>query len=152
MTSSSEATPSGRSWPKPSTKRTDSCEAATAQSVSARFSPTKDDTPISAFGATSCADLGDFLRPPQHRHGGDREAGAPGAEQCQRRHGEIGELGHDRVAGLEPRLDEERGERIDGRVGLAVGEGFRLAEAERREVGRIAKGGHPRSLAGATPQ
>ncbi len=61
-----------------------------------------DDTPISAFGATSAQTLP--ISSARHSIGnsGDGEAGAPGGEQCQRRHGEIGELDHDRVAGLEP--------------------------------------------------
>jgi hypothetical protein len=65
---------------------------------------------------------------------------------------EIGELHGDPVAGLEPKLDEERGERIDGVVGLALGQGARASEAERRQIGRIGKGDDARSLAGAPPQ
>ena len=105
-----------------------------------------------SFRRDLLADLGDLFRPPQHRHGGDREPCAPGGKQRQRRQSEIGKLRRDRVAGLEPKLDEERGERIDGRVGLAIGEGLRHAEAERLQIGRIAQRGHAWSLARATPQ
>src|SRR5680860_52128 len=82
------------------------------------------------LGLQRIADLGDLHVPPQHGYRGDRESGAPGAEQRQRRLDEIGELQDDPVPGLEPELDEEPSERVDCRVRLPIGERARTRKAK----------------------
>ena len=93
--------------------------------------------PDQRFGFDLGASLADLVSPPQHRQCGDREPGAPGGEQRQRREREIGELHGDGIAGPKAKLDEGGGERVHRRVGLLIGEGTRNAEAKRLTVGGI---------------
>ncbi len=84
------------------------------------------------------ANPGDLQGPPQHGHRGDGEPGPPGAEQCQGSLDEIWQLQDNPVAALEPKPDEEGGERIHRCIRLAVGQGARPRIAEQLPIGRIA--------------
>ncbi len=57
-----------------------------------------------------------------------------------------------RVAGQKSKLDEERGERIDGLIGLEVAEGSRMPKTERLKIGRIGERRDAGPLAGAPPE
>ena len=104
------------------------------------------------FGLDVVANLADFVPAPQHRQRRDRQRGAPGGEQRQRRQRDIGKLHGDGVAGQKSKLDEERGERIDGLIGLAVAESSRMPETERLKIGRIGERDDAGPLARASPE